>query len=223
LFEIGRVYSAQTPEESSHAAIVISGPVARPSWRSAEAAEADLFHLKGVLTAVLGSGVTFEAAENSTLALSLAVHVHGKAVGVAGQLWPAEARALDSTAPVLFAEFALGAVERAAEGVTTGKYREIPRFPSTSRDIAMLAPVQLAHARVESVLSSASEPLLAAVELFDVFTDPTGAKVPADKKSLAYSLTYRAADRTLTADEVSTAHGRLKERLKTKLGVTFRE
>ena len=50
-----------------------------------------------------------------------------------------------------------------------------------------------------------------------------GARVPADKKSLAYSLTYRASDRTLTAEEVNAAHARLKERLTGQLGVTLRE
>jgi phenylalanyl-tRNA synthetase beta chain len=223
LFEIGRVYSAQAPEESAHAAIVLSGAIAPPSWRSAETRDADLYHLKGVLTAALGHGTTFEPVENASLALSLAVQVHGEAVGFAGQLWPADARALDAQAPVLFAEIDLSAIQRAAQSSAGGKYREIPRFPSATRDIAMLAPVQLVHAQVERALRGANEPLLAKVELFDLFTDPTGAKVPADKKSLAYSLTYRSADRTLTADEVSAAHGRLKERLKAELGVTFRE
>ncbi|HEX8310933.1 MAG TPA: phenylalanine--tRNA ligase subunit beta, partial [Chthoniobacteraceae bacterium] len=223
LFEIGRVYSAQVPEESSHAAIVVCGPVEQPGWNRSESTDADLFHLKGVLAAVLGPAAEFEPQENAALALSLTVKVNGAAVGFAGQLWPAEARALDSNAAVLFAEIDLTTLDNAVQSVTTGKYREILRFPATSRDIALLAPVQLAHARVESVLKSADEPLLAQVELFDVFTDPSGAKVPADKKSLAYSLTYRSADRTLTADEVSAAHGRLKERLKTELGITFRE
>ena len=56
-----------------------------------------------------------------------------------------------------------------------------------------------------------------------VDTDPTGARIPADKKSVAYSLTYRSGERTLTADEVNAAHARLKERLKTALSVTLRE
>ena len=73
------------------------------------------------------------------------------------------------------------------------------------------------------VLASAREPLLSDVELFDVFTDPRGEKIPADKKSMAYSLTYRAPDRTLTADEVNAAHARLKERVKGELGVVLRE
>ena len=56
-----------------------------------------------------------------------------------------------------------------------------------------------------------------------VFTDAQGIRVPADAKSLAYSLTYRAADRTLTADEVNAAHSRLKQKITSELGVTARE
>jgi phenylalanyl-tRNA synthetase beta chain len=74
-----------------------------------------------------------------------------------------------------------------------------------------------------SVLRSAGESLLTDVELFDVFTDPTGVRVPADRKSIAYSLTYRSPERTLTTDEVNAAHARLKERLKSQLGVSPRE
>ena len=220
LFEIGRVFSALPPEESTHLALVFSGPLAERSWRGGEGAEADLFHLKGIVAAVLGADTTFAPAANPALALALAVHVGGRPVGFAGQLWPKDARALDATAPVLFAEIDLGALPAAS---TATRYREIPRFPATARDIALLAPLTLGHGEIESVLQTASEPLLAGVELFDVFTDPTGAKIPADKKSLAYSLTYRSPERTLTADEVNTAHTRLKDRLRTQLAVSLRE
>ena len=220
LFEIGRVYSPQQPEEFTHAAVVLTGSTAARSWRSAEGRDADLYDLKGLLTAALGADTTFEPEENSALALSLNVKVAGRPVGFAGQLWPADARALEAGGAVVFAELDLGALDR-SDG--TKKYREIARFPSTTRDIALLAPLTLAHEQIARTLSSANEPLLERVEIFDVFTDPTGAKVPADKKSLAYSLTYRASDRTLTADEVNAAHARLKERLKSDLGVSLRE
>ncbi len=220
LFEIGRVFSALPPEETTHLALVLSGPLTERSWRGGECAEADLFHLKGIVAALLGADTTFAPDANPALALALAVQVGGRPVGFAGQLWPKDARALDATAPVLFAEIDLGAMPTAS---TAGRYREIPRFPATARDIALLAPLTLAHAEIEAVLQKASEPLLAGVELFDVFTDPTGAKIPADKKSLAYSLTYRSPERTLTADEVNTAHAKLKDRLKTQLAVSLRE
>jgi phenylalanyl-tRNA synthetase beta chain len=76
---------------------------------------------------------------------------------------------------------------------------------------------------VVEVLTSAREPLLQEVTLFDVFTDPTGVRVPAGAKSLGYSLTYRSAERTLTTDEVNAAHNRLKQSLTAELGVQPRE
>jgi phenylalanyl-tRNA synthetase beta chain len=152
----------------------------------------------------------------------LIIESNGKPIGFAGQLWPADARSLDATTPVVFAEIDLTALEKASATDAARKYREIPRFPPVTRDIAMLAPLSLEHAKISSSLAEAKEPLLAGVELFDVFTDPSGAKIPADKKSLAYSLTYRSAERTLTADEVNGAHAKLKDRIKA-LGVTLRE
>jgi phenylalanyl-tRNA synthetase beta chain len=220
LFEVGRVFSAHGPEESTHLALVLSGPTSERSWRAGEGSEADFFHLKGVVSAVLGPQTTFAADQNPALALALAIQVDGQRVGFAGQLWPKDGRALDAPTPVLFAEIDLSALPAAS---TVKKYGEIPRFPATARDIAMLAPLTLAHAQIEQALRSAHEPLLADVELFDVFADPSGARIPADKKSLAYSLTYRSTERTLTADEVNAAHTRLKERLKTALAVTLRE
>jgi len=220
LFEVGRVFSALAPEEFTHLALVLSGPLAERSWRGGEGSEGDLYHLKGIVSAALGAETEFAPDENPALALALIVKVAGQPVGFAGQLWPKDARALDATAPVFFAEIDLGALPAQS---TAKKYREIPRFPATARDIALLAPLPLAHAEIVSVLHAASEPLLADVELFDVFSDASGAKIPADKKSLAYSLTYRSTDRTLTADEVNAAHARLKERLKSALSVTLRE
>jgi phenylalanyl-tRNA synthetase beta chain len=220
LFEIGRVFAVQTPEESSRLALVLTGPTAERSWRAGEGTAADFFHLKGVITAALGPQTTFTVSQNPALALSATIEVNGKPVGFAGQLWPKDARALDAETPVLIAELDPDVLPT---GTAAKKYREIPRFPSTARDIALLAPLNLAHEQIEQTLKAANEPLLAGVELFDVFADPTGARIPADKKSLAYSLTYRSTEKTLTADEVNAAHTRLKERLKTALAVTLRE
>ncbi|HZJ15729.1 MAG TPA: hypothetical protein VFD27_11795, partial [Chthoniobacteraceae bacterium] len=223
LFEIGRTFSLTQPEEFSHAAIVLSGPSGERSWRNGEGRDADLYDLKGIVAAVVGSETTFEREENSTLALSICVKVARERVGLAGQLWPADARALDATAPVLFAEMDLEALAAAEAKRTANKYHDIPRFPAMMRDIALIASLDLSHAKIEATLRSANEPLLTKIELFDVFTDPSGARVPADRKSLAYSLTYRANDRTLTADEVNATHSRLKMRLTSELGVTLRE
>src|SRR4029453_9451108 len=92
---------------------------------------------------------TFEREENSTLALSICVKVARERVGLAGQLWPADARALDATAPVLFAEMDLEALAAAEAKRTANKYHDIPRFPAMMRDIALIAPVELSHAQIE--------------------------------------------------------------------------
>jgi len=154
------------------------------------------------------------------LALAVEIRREGKAVGLAGQLFPARARELDATAPVLVAELDLDLFPAVA---ARARFVELPKFPAVTRDIAMLAPLEVPHGAIEQALRSSGEALLVNVELFDVFTDPAGQRIPADKKSVAYALTYRSGERTLTAEEVAEVHGRLKERLKAELAVSFRE
>ncbi len=148
LFEVGRIFSAQRPEEFTHAAAVLAGPLCERNWRAARRTLGDLFDLKAVVSAALGDGHRFRARGKSLRSrLSLTIKANGKPVGFAGQLWPADARALDSEVPVLFVEIDLAALWKAAAADVAQKYREIPRFPATSRDIAMLAPLTLPHGR----------------------------------------------------------------------------
>jgi len=101
-------------------------------------------------------------------------------------------------------------------------FADLPKFPGSSRDVAMLVPAALGAGEVAAFFASHDEPLLQSVELFDVFSDSTGEKLPADKKSLAYSVTYRSERRTLEAKEVETAHAKLLDSLRSGLNVEFR-
>jgi len=67
------------------------------------------------------------------------------------------------------------------------------------------------------------EPLLESVKLFDVFSGKDAEQLGPERKSLAYTLTYRDRSRTLTSDEVTAAHSRIRERLQSKLGAELRE
>lgn len=222
LFEVGRVFSAEGAEERTHLGVVLAGEAWTPSWRCASVPDADLYDLKGVLSAILGGQVEFETQPaTGLLGLSVKVRLNGELVGTAGQVKPSEARALDVAGTLTAAEISL-------DTLLSGKneqavYKDLPRFPAVTRDMALVAPAGLAHGRVVEVLEAAKEELLQSVALFDVFTDATGERVPLGSKSLGYSLTYRAADRTLTADEVNAAHGRLKQRVTAELGVQARE
>ncbi|MCX6966166.1 MAG: phenylalanine--tRNA ligase subunit beta [Verrucomicrobia bacterium] len=220
LFELGRIFRADAREERTGLALLLSGAAAPASWRDSKPRPADFFDLKGVLSALALDGVTFEPTTHPALALAVELRRGEAVVGLAGQLTPARARELDATAPVLVAEIDLDLFEAAPP---MGRFVELPKFPAVTRDIALLAPADVAHGRIEAVLRGANEPLLVEVELFDVFTDPTGQRIPADQKSVAYALTYRSTGRTLTAEEVAEAHQRLKERLKAELPVSFRE
>ena len=86
----------------------------------------------------------------------------------------------------------------------------------------MVVPSELQSGAIADYLAAYQEPLLQSVELFDLFEDPSGEKLEAGKKSLAYSVSYRSADRTLEAAEVETAHGKLLDSLKRELNVAFR-
>lgn len=222
LFEIGRVFAAEGAEERTHLGVVLSGPAWTPNWRCASVPDADLFDLKGVLSAILGAVIEFEPQPaGGELGISMRILCDGAPIGTAGQWRPSEARSLDIPGALLAAELLLEGILEAPKGLN--RYRELPRFPAVTRDIALIAPSTLAHQRIVEVLKNAGEPLLQEVELFDVFTDASGARVPVDSKSLAYSLTYRAIDRTLTSDEVTAAHSRLKQLLAAQLGVQPRE
>lgn len=221
IFEIGRIFQTNADGvERTHLGLLLTGAVQERSWREAKPRPLDFFDLKGVLASLGLGDFAYESRENPELALSVAIRVSGIEIGHAGQLWPAKARALDIAEPVLVAEINLSAFDA---GVVRQRFSEIGKFPAMTRDIALIAPKNVTHAQINNVLQTSNEPLLAQAELFDLFTDPSGGKIAADQKSLAYSLTYRSAERTLTADEVNAAHALLKSRLKADLKVAFRE
>ena len=136
-------------------------------------------------------------------------------------LHPSRARQINARHPVYVAELLLSAVRQGSSG--PAKFEELPKFPAITRDVAMEAPADLANQKVAAYFSGLKEPLLIKAEVFDVFADPSGEKMPRDRKSLAYSLTYRSAERTLETAEVDQAHGRVLAGLEKALPVAIRK
>ena len=109
-------------------------------------------------------------------------------------------------------------------GRSAKKFRELDRYPSITRDIAMIVPEKLTHVEILCAIQEPAEPLLeASRQLFDLFEIGKEVTATASGKSLAYRLTYRAKNRTLTNEEVTTVHAKIRERLKRELGATLRE
>ncbi len=225
LLETGRVF-CKTEKDSSEISeiltlgLLISGQDTVGDWRKSPAL-LDFFALKAEVSSLVSAPLVFTTSTHPAAVLAADITLAGQKIGWIGQIKPEIARKDGLKTPVYVAEIDLAALLAALPARRL--FTALPKYPAVTRDIALLAPQTLAHSDIEAALVSANDPLLREVALFDLFTDPTGAKIPADKKSLAYSLTYRADDRTLTQDEVNTAHARLKARLVEKCGIALRE
>lgn len=216
LFEIGRVFSGGEAKEIERVAIVLHGEnLEHASWRGNAARKLDIFDAKGAAD-LLGS-FTLRRIELPAFALTAEL-LHGEEkTGVIGQLTSAHAAQLGASSAVVFAELNL---EAALNARSPAKYREVDRFPAVNRDIAMIVPDRLPHEEILRVIRSTNESLLTDVRLFDIFAGQT---LGSGKKSVAYSLTYRAKDRTLTSDEVTAVHTKIRDRLRNELGAELRE
>jgi phenylalanyl-tRNA synthetase beta chain len=148
------------------------------------------------------------------------ISVDGKNLGVYAQLSPARCRAIDLDAPAFVAEIDLPKLLPLTSKRLPAE--PLPQFPGSSRDIAMELPIQVSNAEIGKALNKYREPLLVSASCFDMFQDSTGEKLPADRKSIAWSFSYRAADRTLKSEEIDAAHQQLRAYLEKSLPVTFR-
>jgi phenylalanyl-tRNA synthetase beta chain len=165
--------------------------------------------------------VTLERVEPNELAgLLCRVRTRGgEPLGWCGQVRPSIAGKYDIRGGLFVAELAFREGRLSRPFV----FRPLDRYPAITRDIAFLAPLDLKYGTVEQTLREQPEPSLVDFELFDVFVDPTGARIPANQKSVALSLTYRAPNRTLTQEEVAEVHQRVRNHLLNRLRVTVRE
>ena len=230
LFEMGRVFVA-TPKgdevEHEHLALVMTGKKHPSSWADEKPENLDIHDLRSALMVALGKrgeNLVLNPVEDDRLlcAASLELGRGKKAVklGLAGYLPPARARELDIETPVAVAELNLRKLASAPGGDIT--FEELPKFPGSSRDIAMVVPDDLTNETIATFFANHDEPLLVDAQLFDIFRDETGEKLEAGKKSIAWTLHYRSADHTLESSEVEKAHDKLLKALRKALPVEFR-
>jgi phenylalanyl-tRNA synthetase beta chain len=216
MFEIGRVFLPPGGKEERRLGILVWGNVASsPNWRAQTKRQLDFFDLKGAIDALGIPRLSFRRSEHRDLALATEIWSGDRVVGLAGHL--ATSRTSDSTAAVFVVEVHVDVVLEARRSAKS--FREIDRFPSVTRDIAMIVPDKISHAEILRAIEEPKEPLLESVQLFDLFTGDVGAA----RKSLAYTLTYRDRSRTLTSEEVTAAHAKIRERLRRELGAELRE
>lgn len=230
LFELGRVFGRGAdgkPVEDDHLAIGLTGPYGRSETdrvRPVTNPEA-LLALKGVLEtlaeALHAPAVRLERADFPGFepGWSAKVVIAGKAVGRMGLVSAAIRHNWRVNQPVAVVETTRSAWFGAVDKLPVCK--PVPQYPSTFRDVAFLADASVTHEKVLQVIRRAAPPeFFAGARLFDIFE---GKSLGEGRRSMAYSVEYRSAERTLRDDEVNKMHEKVREALKAKLGVELRE
>lgn len=233
LFEIGPVFLADPdgglPEEPSHLAILLAGGRGLPSWQPTDTAPFDFFDLKGVLTALLSGlhipEVRFETGEHPSFHPGKCARLlSGETqIGICGELHPLVHRNYDWPAayggiPVLAADLDLGLLL----ALIPPRFESTPppEFPPVLEDLALVVDENLPAGRVAELIRQTGGKVLSEVRLFDVYR---GEKIGPGKKSLAYSLTYQAPDKTLSDKDVAGIRTRILRKLEQELGAVLRQ
>ena len=225
LFEMGRVFrnaggGKALDQESDSLAILISGNAQPSSWSNKDRT-ADLYDAKAILSALLpNQSISLKPKDRENFALGAEIKAGDQTIGVFARLSLKRERDLDFTSPVFVAEMDLGKLRKLISNKS--QVEDLPQFPGSTRDAAMELSLSTPNAEIEAVLEKAKEPLLISYECFDLFTDPSGQKIAADRKSIAYRFYYRDSTRTLKANEVDAAHQNVLKLLKTIHGLEYR-
>jgi phenylalanyl-tRNA synthetase beta chain len=226
IFEAGAVYlpgegaGEGLPDERERLGALLTGAAARPSWRAGTPQPADFFAVKGYLAALLDALRAPWAVEPATETFlhpgrSAAVLLDGAVAGWVGELHPLVARDWELEGGAAF-ELDLPTLWAAVPDVTA--FSDIPAFPSVRQDLAVVVSQDVAAARVIEVIRGAA-PSLESIELFDVYR---GEQVGEGNASLALHVEFRAADRTLTDEEVAAEREQITAALERELGATLR-
>jgi phenylalanyl-tRNA synthetase beta chain len=226
LYEIGSVWwtsqGRKLPKERTVVSGVLAGSWNRPSWND-PAPSLDIFDAKGVLESLIEElGIArfrLRAADLPHLqpGRSAEVLIGGDVVGWAGEVHPTLLAAHECAGTVAAFELQLKPLVKAARDVRP--FTDLPRFPAVKIDLALVVDEGVTVERAEQSIRSAGGKLLEEVRLFDVYR---GQGIEPGKKSLAFSLTYRDVERTLTDAEVTAAHEKVVRKALGALGGSLR-
>lgn len=222
LYEIGRVFFGHEhksqPDEPRFVCGVMSGAWDDDQWNR-KYPKLNFFDAKGVVQELLKAlritKVRYKVADQEEYGwlqpgCAAEIYAHGgELIGWVGNIHPEVLQNFEVEQDVVAFELSVEALLRLAKRELP--YQEVPTLPGVSIDLAIVVDEDVTAETVEQRIQSAGGKLLADVRLFDVFRDKQ--RVGEGKKSLAFSLTYRAADHTLTSDEVEKAHDRLVKKV----------
>ena len=221
LYEIGTLFhgreNASLPRETQSVAGVLAGSWTDQTWNNT-VDKLRFFAGKGIVEELLEQlrvpKVRFRVAEGEGydfLQPGRAAEVlsGGTVLGWVGEIHPEAREAMNINQIVVAFELDLDKLIKGAHNQEN--YHEFSPFPAVQHDLAIVVPDEVTCEDLLQRITSAGGKLLESVRLFDVYRDPI--RVGVGKKSMAFSLTYRSDDHTLTSDEVERAHGKIVTKL----------
>ena len=227
LFEVGPIVRrpanvTDAPVERQHAAGILAGHQA--GWLK-PGEPLDFYDLKRVVEILLrGFGIAFADFEPTATASYFHPGVsaqirskQGAILGALGELHPAIARKLGIDTEAFFFEVEIAEL---TANIATLQATAPPRFPAVTRDVSFWIDVATTAAAQRAAFLAADEPLLCDIAVLEDFRDPKHA--PAGKKGVLWSMTYRAADRTLTDADADEAHRRVVSALSSRFPIQIR-
>ncbi|MFD7402816.1 phenylalanine--tRNA ligase subunit beta [Streptomyces sp. NPDC059866] len=201
--------NAALPEQPRHVAVVLAGAREQAGWwgKDRPADWADAIEAARTVAREAGAELVVRKGQygpwHPGRCAELVVVADGteRVVGHAGELHPRVLKALGLPARTCATELDLDALEQVGDG--TPQAPRISTFPVATQDVALVVDQPVPHAEVEAALREGAGELLESIRLFDVYENAE--QLGDGRKSLAYALRFRAADRTLTVDEASAA------------------
>ncbi len=216
LFEISKVYipteAGKLPNEPEKLSVGMYGKAI------------DFFNIKGVLEAAFDclnlKGITWKQLTDCPSlhpGRSAALYKGEEKIGIVGEVHPTVRKNFGIDIPCYIAEIDIAALASCID--SNIKYKALPKFPAAERDIAVLVDKTVAVGDLEATMIKASGALLESIRLFDVYE---GDRIPEDKKSVAFAISFRAPDRSLTNEDVNKIFNKIVKDLQYKNNAQLR-
>ena len=230
MYELGRVLfghkDKSQPDEPRYVCGVLVGRPADDTWNAKYLAY-DFFDAKGIVEGLLEAlripKVRFRVAEPEQYGWlqpgrAAEILAGSETIGWVGNIHPLSLQNFDIEVPVIAFEISVASLLRLSQKDLP--IVEPPTYPGISIDLAIVVDESVTAEQLVQRLKSAGGKLLCDIRLFDVYRDAL--RVGKGKKSMAFSLTYRADDRTLTSEEVEKTHAKLVEKVLRSTGGEIR-
>lgn len=219
LFEFANVYK---PVITAGKVDINKSPLEEQIITLASYGEFEFLEFKGIVEAVLIDvlDVSYTKCDDNPLyhpGRCGSIQINGENIGVFGEIHPNVSKNYSINKTVLALEINYNKLFNAKK--IEKLYKPLPKFPAITRDIAIICDLGIEAARLENIIRETSVKILENIKLFDVYT---GKQVEDGKKSIAYSLRFRADDRTLTDEECDNAIKKILKQLQNSVGATLR-